>query len=111
MQFADVQLPPLRTWLELEHAKHPLGPAPTQLEQLPSHFWHVDEVLSKNSPFEHVGRQRPLVSTGRPLGQLAHWLKEVPEHVAQSGWQETHVPEELKADEGQEETHLPAEAS
>ena len=34
-----------------------------------------------------------------------------PEHVAQSGWQVVHTPEELNEFEGHEETHFPPEAS
>jgi hypothetical protein len=45
------------------------------------------------------------------LLQLVHWLKDSPEHVAQSGWQETQFPEELNVLEGQELTHCPFEAS
>ncbi|KAG2352711.1 hypothetical protein BDR07DRAFT_1383965 [Suillus spraguei] len=56
-------------------------------------------------------RQRPLVRTGSALLQLVHWLKDAPEHVAQSGWQETQDPEELNVLEGQELTHCPFEAS
>lgn len=32
----EVQVPPRRTWLELEHAKQLFGPDPEQLEQLES---------------------------------------------------------------------------
>lgn len=32
----DTQLPPRKTWLELEHAKQLFGPDPEQLEQLES---------------------------------------------------------------------------
>ena len=85
LQLAETHVPPRRTWLELEQARQLLGPAPEQLEQLASHDWHVDEVLSKNCPLLHVGRQRPLVNTGRSAGQLEHWLNALPLHVAQSG--------------------------
>lgn len=111
LQLAETHVPPRRTWLELEHARQLLGPAPEQLEQLASHDWHDDEVLSKNWFLLQVGRQRPLVSTGRSAEQLVHWLKELPEHVAQSGWQVTHCPEELNVFEGQEATHFPFAAS
>lgn len=37
-QFALVHVPLLRIWLELEHERQLLGPAPTQLEQLWSQF-------------------------------------------------------------------------
>ena len=50
LQLAETQVPPRRTWLELEHARQLLGPAPEQLEQLASHDWHVEDVLSKNCP-------------------------------------------------------------
>lgn len=49
--------------------------------------------------------------TGRLDGQLEHWLKAPPEHVAQSGWQVTQLPDELKVFEGQLATHEPEEAS
>jgi hypothetical protein len=45
------------------------------------------------------------------LLQLVHWLKDGPEHVAQSGWQAMQAPEELNLLEGQELTHCPLEAS
>lgn len=67
--------------------------------------------MSKNCVLEHVGRQRPFESTGRLGGQVEHWLNEVPEQVAQSGWQGVHVPEVVIELDGQEETHLPPEAS
>ena len=59
----------------------------------------------------HVGRQRPFVSTGRSAGQLEHWLNELPEHDAQSGWQAMHWPEELNVLEGHDDTHEPLDAS
>lgn len=49
--------------------------------------------------------------TGRSDGQEEHWLKELPEQVAQSGWQGTQLPEELKVFEGQDVTQDPEEAS
>jgi hypothetical protein len=58
-----------------------------------------------------VARQRPFVRTGSALLQLVHWLKDAPEHVAQSGWQEMQAPEELNLFEGQELTHCPSEAN
>jgi hypothetical protein len=111
LQLAATQLPPRSTWLELEHARQLVGPDPEQLEQLVSHDWHVDDVLSKNCDLLHVGRHRPFVKTGRFGGQLEHWLKEDPEQVAQSGWQLVQMPDELKALDGHEDTHLPLEAS
>jgi hypothetical protein len=95
----------------LEHARQPLGPEAEQDEHELSHVWHVFKVGSKNWAFAHVGRQRPLLSTGRSAGQVEHWLKLVPEHVAQSGWHVRQVPEEENALEGHELTHLPCEAS
>ena len=71
-QFAATQDPPRRTEVELEHARQLLGPAPEQLEQLLSHCWQLPLVPSKNSVWEHVGRQRPFESTGRLGGQLEH---------------------------------------
>ena len=85
LQLAAVHEPPWRTWLLLAHARQLLGPAPEQLEQLESQDWHVDDVVSKNWFWLHVGRHRPFVSTGRSEGQLEHWLKLLPEQVAQSG--------------------------
>ena len=38
-----------------------LGPEPEQLEQLVSHDWHADDVLSKNWFLLQVGRQRQRV--------------------------------------------------
>lgn len=111
LQLAETQVPPRRTWLELEQARQLLGPAPVQLEQLESQDWHVDDALSKNCVLLQVGKQRPLVRTGRSAEQLEHWLKELPEHVAQSGWHVTHWPEEVKVFEGQDDTHFPLAAT
>lgn len=107
----EVHVPPRKTWLELEQARQLLGPAPEQLEQLESQDWHEEEVLSKNWFLLQVGKQRPLVRTGRSEGQLEHWLKAEPEHEAQSGWQVIHAPEELNVFDGHEETHFPPEAN
>ncbi|TFY66625.1 hypothetical protein EVG20_g4460 [Dentipellis fragilis] len=111
LQLAWVQVPDLSVWLGEEHERQLDAPGPEQLAQELSHDWQDEDVVSKNWFFEHVGRQRPLVSTGRFGGQLAHWLKDVPEQVAQSGWQAMQEPEEVKVFEGQEVTHLPPEAS
>lgn len=110
-QFAETQVPPRKTWLELEQARQLLGPAPEQLEQLESQDWHADDVVSKNSDLLHVGKQRPFVRTGRLDEQLEHWLKEPPVQVAQSGWQGRHEPDELNVLDGQDETQEPFEAS
>lgn len=72
VQFAVTHEPLRRNWEELEHARHALGPGPAQLEQLESHVWQDEEVLSKYCDLLHVGRHLPLVSTGRPGGQLEH---------------------------------------
>jgi hypothetical protein len=88
-----------------------LGPAPEHDEQDVSHDWHEPDDVSKNWFLEHVGRQRPLESTGRSAGHEAHWLKAVPEHVAQSGWHATHAPDDGKVFDGQLVTHLPFDAS
>ena len=90
LQLDATQVPLRSTWLLLAQARQLLGPDPEQLEQLASHDWHVEDVVSKNWFLLHVGRQRPFVSTGRSAGQLEHWLNPLPEHVAQSGWQVTH---------------------
>ena len=90
LQLDAVQVPPRRTWVLLEHARQLLGPEPEQLEQLESQDWHVEDVVSKNWFLLQVGRQRPLVRTGRSAGQLEHWLNALPVQVAQSGWQVTH---------------------
>ena len=111
LHVVETQLPPRRICVELEHAKQLLGPAPEQLEQLESHDWQDEEVLSKYWDLLQVGRQRPLVSTGRSEGQLEHWLNDCPLHVAQSGWHVIHEPDELNVFDGQDETHLPLEAS
>jgi len=97
--------------LELEQARQLFGPAPEQLAQLPSQDLHVEDVVSKYWLWPQVARQRPLVGTGSALLQLVHWLNDPPEHVAQSGWQETQAPAELNVLEGQELTHWPFEAS
>jgi len=110
-QLAATQLPVSNTWLALEHARQLLGPLPEQLEQLASHDWHVEDVLSKNWDWLHVGKHLPFVSTGRSEGHDEHWLNDAPEQVAQSGWQERHEPEELNVFEGQLATHDPSEAS
>ena len=72
LQLAGTQDPPRRTELELEHARQLLGPAPEQLEQVLSHDWQLPLEESKNCVLEHVGRQRPLESTGRLDEQLEH---------------------------------------
>ena len=72
LQLAATQVPPRRTWLELEQARQLFGPEPEQLAQLPSHDWHVDEVVSKYWFWLQVARQRPFVGTGRFLLQLVH---------------------------------------
>jgi hypothetical protein len=51
------------------------------------------------------------VRTGLAAGQLEHWLKDGPEQLAQSGWQVTQVPVELKLFEGHDVTHCPFDAS
>jgi hypothetical protein len=110
-QVAATQLPLRKTWLVLEQAKQFPGPEAEQLEQLASQGWHVDDVLSKNWVWLQVGRQRPLVNTGRFVLQDKHWLNEAPEQLPQSGWQERQALEELNVLTGQEETHFPLEAS
>ena len=84
-QVAVAHEPPRSVCEELEQDRQLLGPAPEQLEQLASQDWQDDEVLSKNWDWLQVGKQRPLVKTGRSGGQLEHWVKEEPEHDAQSG--------------------------
>jgi hypothetical protein len=111
VHLASTQVPALRTWFELEQARHPLGPDDEQLEQLLSHAWHPLPDGSKNCPFPQVGKQRPLLSTGRSEGQLEHWLKPDPEHDAQSGWHWRHAPEAEKVPDGHDDTHLPCDAS
>ena len=46
-QFAATQAPLRRTCVALEHARQLLDPGPEQLEQLESHVWQEEEVLSK----------------------------------------------------------------
>jgi hypothetical protein len=111
LQVAAVHAPPRNTWFALVHARQLLGPDPEQLEQLASQGWHVLEVVSKNSTLLHVGRHRPLVSTGRLDGQLAHWVKDGPLHVAQSGWHARHAPDAENVLEGHVLTHFPFNAS
>lgn len=82
---ADTHDPPRRTWVGVEHAKQLPGPESKQLEQLESHAWQDEVVRSKNWDLLHVGRQRPVMRTGRFGGHVEHWLKEGPEQVAQSG--------------------------
>lgn len=110
-QLACTHAPLRRTEVELAHARQLLGPAPEQLEQVVSQAWHELEPVSKNWVFVHVGRQRPLVRTGSPGEHVEHWLNDGPEQVAQSGWQLTHWPPEVKVLEGQLETHLPDAAN
>ncbi len=85
LQLAETQEPLRRTCDELEHARHFEGPEPEQLEQLESQDWQELLVLSKYWVLPHVGKQRPSRRTGLFDGHEEHWLKEVPEHVAQSG--------------------------
>ncbi|KAJ7238437.1 hypothetical protein C8J57DRAFT_1566168 [Mycena rebaudengoi] len=61
----ETHVPAQSTWFTLEQARHWLGPAPEQLEQLESQARHDEEAVSKNCVLLHVGRQRPLVRTGR----------------------------------------------
>ena len=46
-QFAATHAPLRRTCVALEHARQLLDPGPEQLEQLESHVWHEEEVVSK----------------------------------------------------------------
>lgn len=108
---AATHVPARRTWAALAQARHWLGPAPEQLEQLASQVMHDDDVASKNCVLLHVGRQRPLVRTGREGGQDEHWLKEAPEQEAQSAWQLRQEPVAEKVFPGQVATHLPDAAS
>lgn len=62
---------------------------------------------SKYCDFPQVGRHRPFERTGRAAGQDVHWLKAVPEHVAQSEWQEGQEPEEGKVVGGQDAVQVP----
>jgi len=105
LQFAETHVPARRTCVELAQARQRLAPGPEQLEQLESQAWQEDEVVSKYCDLVHVGKQRPLVRTGRAELQVEHWLKDGPEQVAQSGWHLTQEPLELNEFEGQEETH------
>jgi hypothetical protein len=82
---AETQLPLRKTSFGLEHARQELGPLPEQLEQLGSQDWQVDEVTSKYCDWLQVGKQRPLVKTGRFELQVEHWLKDGPEQLLQSG--------------------------
>lgn len=84
-QFALVQLPPCSFWLALVHERQLEGPAAEHVAQLESQDWHWEVAALKNSFEAHVGRQRPLMSTGRLAGQLVHWLNEDPEQLEQSG--------------------------
>lgn len=110
LQFAAMQEPPRRTWVELEQARQLLAPGPKQLEQLESHVWHEEEVWSKYCDFAQVGRHRPFVNTGRSELHVVHWLKEDPEQLPQSGWHLVHEPEDENVLDGQVETHCPEEA-
>lgn len=107
---ASTHRPARRTCPSPAHARQLPDPAPAQLEQLLSHVRHAEVVVSKYSFRLHVGRQRPLESTGRSGGQLEHWLNAPPEHDAQSPWQVMQLPAELNVSDGHELTHLPPEA-
>lgn len=111
MQFAATHVPACSFWVALAQERQFNGPAAEQLSQLESQDWHCPVVTSKNWVEEHVGRQRPLMSTGRSAGQLVHWLNEPPLQLEQSGWQERHAPAEEKVAEGHVDTHCPLEAS
>lgn len=110
LQFAATQDPPRRTCVALAQARQLLGPGPKQLEQLESHVWHNEEVLSKNCDFEQVERHRPFVSTGRPVLHDVHWSKEGPEQLPQSGWHWTQEPEDENELDGNVDKHCPEEA-
>ena len=85
VQEAVTHFPPRRMLFPSEQPKQFPLPDPEHEEQELSHALHELLDVSKNSDFEHVGRQRPFERTGLSDGQVLHWLKEPPEHVAQSG--------------------------
>jgi hypothetical protein len=101
--------------LALVHERQLDDPGPEQLPHVLSHVWHELELESKYSFFEHVGIQRPLLSTGLVGGHVVHWLNEEPEQVLQSGWQERQDEVDGLANvfSGQDEagTHCPLDAS
>lgn len=69
-------------------------------------------MVSKNCFSLQVGKQRPLLKTGLSAGQDWHWLKPLPEQVAQSGWQDTHALLLLEnVPEGQEFVQVPSEVT
>ncbi|KAJ7260546.1 hypothetical protein C8J57DRAFT_1232808 [Mycena rebaudengoi] len=70
----ETHVPEQSTWFTLEQVRHWLGPAPEQLEQLESQARHDEEAVSKNCVLLHVGRQRPLVRTGRVGGLLIYYV-------------------------------------
>lgn len=112
----ETQEPERRTRLLLfEHERQLDDPGPVQVPQVPSQVLQALALVSQYSFLEHDGMQRPLLRTGRLGGQVLHWLKEEPEQVAQSGWQERQEPVEGLANVflGQEEaaTHWPLEES
>ena len=67
--------------------------------------------MSKNWFLAHVAKHLPEERTGLEEEHEVHWLKEPPEQVAQSGWQERQAPDAEKVLEGHVETHLPWDAS
>ena len=104
-------LPTRSMALSLAQLRHPDEPPVKHDLHEESHDLHVPDEPSKYSVLVQVGRQRPsLVSTGRSGGQLLHWLKPVPEQVAQSGWQGIQDPFDEKELVGQEVTHRPLKA-
>ena len=84
VQLEATQEPDLSTWFAFVHARHELGPGPVHEEHDPSQALQLDEVVSRNSDREHVGRHRPDEGTGREDGHVLHWLNAPPEQVAQS---------------------------
>lgn len=72
VQVEATQEPDFRTWFALAHARHELALAPAQEAQDPSHGLQLDEVVSRNSEWEHVGRHRPEERTGREGGHVLH---------------------------------------
>ena len=65
-------VPPFNTPVELEHARQPFGPGPEQLLHEESQDLQDEEVGSKYSDWEQVGKQRPDVNTGLDDGQVEH---------------------------------------
>ena len=72
VQLEATQAPDLSIWFGSVHARHALEPGPVHEAHDPSQLLQLDDVVSKNSEREHVGRHRPDERTGRDEEHVLH---------------------------------------